>query len=213
MDPSFYEVGHPDPSTNRAMDIGNDHASAQGTVTPVPIKPTSAAGVYQGRALRDLQEYTSLYIDSNQEPSRMKSPASGSNILLQVASTSKHPLEADADGMIPLIFDASALTDCLFSPSYAKTKEVGNTGGPSKASRRKRASLESRTDFSKFFADNFPTQRITLRACHKDTFYCPAISPICESTFSIAEKAPEERNTILAGERSKEVATARKGPL
>lgn len=144
MDPSFYELGHLNPDISRAMDIG-DHASSQATVTPVPLKPTSIGekADHQGHALRDLQDYTSRYTDSSQELSRMKSPASDSNIMLQVASTSKRPLEADADGMRSLIFAALMLTGYL-RPSYAKTKEVGNTQDPSWTSSRKRASSESR---------------------------------------------------------------------
>ena len=105
MDPSFYELGYLDPHTSRAMKIGDDHASFQGTATPLPPRPMSAASggkaVDHGRALRDLQDYASCYIDSNsQEPSRMKNPTGDSNIFLQVASTSKRPVETEADGMI-----------------------------------------------------------------------------------------------------------------
>jgi hypothetical protein len=118
MDPLFYEMGYLDPHTSRAMDIGDDHARSQGTPTPLPPRPTSAArsgekAVHQGRALRDLQDYSSCYIDSSQEPSRMKSPISDSNIFLQVASTSKRPIEAEADGMISLIFAALMLIGSL----------------------------------------------------------------------------------------------------
>ena len=167
MDPSFYELGYLDPHTSRAMDIGDDHAGSQGTATPLPPGPTSAAGsgekvVHQGRALRDLQDYTSRYTGSSQEPSRMESPTSDLNILLQVTSTSKRPLEAEVDGMISLIFTALMLICCLLSPEHAKTKEVGNIRDPSKTSCRKRASLEPRIYFSRFFEENLQTQRIAL---------------------------------------------------
>ena len=167
MDPSFYELGYLDPHTSRAMDIGDDDSSSQGAATPLPARPTSATSnrgkaVHQGRALRDLQDYTSRYTGSSQEPSRMQSPTSDSNILLQVASTSKRPLETEADGMISLIFTALMLIYCLFSPEHAKTKEVGNIRDPRKTSCRKGTSLESRIHFSRFFEENLQVQRIAL---------------------------------------------------
>ncbi|KIM35907.1 hypothetical protein M413DRAFT_449530 [Hebeloma cylindrosporum] len=102
IDASLYEIGHFDPRTTRAVDVGGDRASSQDTVTPVPPNTTSEARpggktTHQGRALQDLQEYTSRYIDSGQEPSRVKRPANDLHDMLPVASTSKQPLEADAD--------------------------------------------------------------------------------------------------------------------
>jgi hypothetical protein len=54
----------------------------------------------------------------------MKSPASNSNVMLQVASMLKRPLEADADGMMSLDFAALMLTGCLTQP-HVRQNEGG----------------------------------------------------------------------------------------
>jgi len=136
IDPLSYEERYIDPDAAWDLDIGDEHAGSQGATTPVPSKQVTTARIgaeaaLRGRALQDLQDYTSNYVDSSLEHSHVNSPASDSNIM-QVASTSKRRPSADTDGMIsPFFSSASLLTGCLFSPSYTETKEVRSNGGPS----------------------------------------------------------------------------------
>ena len=102
IDPLSYEERYVDPATTWDMDLGDEHASSPRTTTPVPSKPaiitrTGTEAARDGRALQDLQDYTSHYAGSSVEHSRINSPASDSNIM-QVASTSKRP-PVDTDCM------------------------------------------------------------------------------------------------------------------